>query len=104
VAGIVVFCLLVAVGLGMTALAKAGWPGTAQILVCIAIASLIVVGQFTPARKWIENDWIFVPACIVLVLTLFTVAGVTPEHPVAQEVTQATVATLIYPVVARFIF
>ncbi|MEN0653425.1 MULTISPECIES: hypothetical protein [Hyphobacterium] len=104
VSGIVSFCLLLGVGLGMTALAKSGWPGPAQTLVCVAIASLVVGGQLTPARKWIENDWIFLPACIVLVLTLFTIAGVTPERPLVQEMTHAAVATLVYPVVARFIF
>lgn len=88
----------------MTALAKSGWPSIAQVLVSASIASALVGGPFTPARKWIGNDRIFVPACIVLVLILFTVAGVTPERPLVQEMTHAAVATLIYPVVARIIF
>jgi hypothetical protein len=61
-------------------------------------------GQFTPARKWIANDRIFVPACIVLVLTLFTVADMTPDRPLVQEMTHAAVATLFYPALARLIF
>lgn len=105
ISGFVGFCLVLGVGLGVTAFARGGWPSIVQILVSVTVVSVIVGGRFTPARKWIENDWIFVPTCIVLIILLVVaLTSQTEASPLGADIMLAALSTLPYPVVARFIF